>query len=371
MSIKTIADGVLYRNPNPTQEARNAWHPRLVRTEDGQIIATFDIADSTDSLDYGTYISRSSDNGNTWEPPTPLLDAALVQHPTRLTMHLARTSLMSNGEFVAVVGRYFREEDDNGFVCDETMGLCEMELLLARSRDLGRTWQPLEKITPPLEGPGFEVAHPIIELQDGRWVAPLATWHDQAGRAPNGHRAVAFVSSDQGKSWPTYLDVMEDGANGIIYFEQGLAQLTDGRLLATVWAYDQNTRQTRGIDYAVARGDRFTPHRPTPLKGETAKLIALPDGRALCVYRGLEPVGLVASIITVNDDDTCEFSEPQILWKGESATAMFGVEGPGKELKELKLGSPHGIVIADDEVFIAFWCCGEDVFHIRWVRVRV
>ena len=371
MNIEVLASGVVYHNPNPEKQARHAWHPRLVRLDDKQLIITFDIATDVDSLDYRTYISRSKDGGNTWGEPALLIDDSLVRHPEHLTMHLARTSLMSNGELVAVIGRYHRSEGDGGLVCDKTMGLCKMDLLLARSRDGGRTWHPPTLIRPPLIGPGFEVAHPIIELQDGRWLAPLATWKDAKGYAPNGHRAVAFVSDDQGKTWPSHLEVMQDNANNIIYFEQGLTQLKDGRLLATVWAYDDSAQKTRSIDYAIARNDQFTPQRPTPLKGETAKLVALPDGRALCVYRGLDPAGLCASIITPHADDTCTFSDPVQLWQGEGVTAMLGEKDPGKELKLLKLGSPHGVLINNNEVYVAFWCCLKEVFHIRWVRVRV
>jgi sialidase-1 len=276
---------------------------------------------------------------------------------------------MRDGDLVAIIGRYFRDDPNEGIINHANTGLVDMELFLARSGDDGRTWQPPQRIVPPVTGTGFEVAHPILELRDGRWLAPLATWHGWNSTPPYGDKAGVFVSTNQGRTWPTYLNVMDNSAEGIVYFEQGLAELADGRMLAVAWAFDGKKGTTRSIDWALSSGGAFAPPQRTSLVGETAKLVALPNGKALCVYRGTSPAGLCASLLDVQGDEL-DATEPVVLWKGER-TQMIGAASAGEELANLKLGSPHMITLDHDRVLIVFWCCTECVFHIRWIRAKI
>ena len=368
--IRVLASGLVYRNPDPGVPGRDAWHPRLVLGNKGELIAAFDLGSKGCGPGYRTYISRSADMGLTWGEPLPLFDNELLDHPNRVTIFLARPNLMSNGQFVAVIGRFFLDDPDMGILNDENSGWAEMDLFFARSDDEGRTWQKPEPIAPPLVGPCFEVAHPPLELQDGRWLLPLATLKDWQGDCPDGQRAVAFVSHDHGKTWPEYIDVMDRHQEGVCYLEQGVTQLSDGRLLALAWAFDETAGATRSIDYAIGEGSHFGPPRPTPLAGETAKVFTLPDGRALCLYRGIEPAGLCASLVEVNGDQPV-FSRPFALWQGAEPTMMFGERPPAQELRDLKLGSPHMVVLPNGEVLAAFWSCEQEVFNIRWLRLGV
>ena len=146
-------------------------------------------------------------------------------------------------------------------------------------------WSKPERLIPPLVGPAFEVAHGVIELQDGRWLWPTSTWKGWDGTAPNGMKAVGFVSHDRGKTWPEYIDIFDGYREGLIHFEQSVVVLPDGRLLACAWVLDERTSRTRDVVYAVSDdGRRFSQPRSTGLPGETSKLVALPDGRVVCLF---------------------------------------------------------------------------------------
>ncbi len=367
--IEVEAEGIVYRNPRPHVRAVHAWHPRLAGGKGGQILVTFDLAQAVESMDYRTYLSRSDDGGQSWSSPVRLYEDSLLPSSPRPTTHLARPSRVRSGELIALIGRYYRDDPEAGIINHANMGLVEMELFLARSGDDGRTWQPPQRVVPPLVGTGFEVAHPILELRDGRWIAPLATWHGWNSAPPFGDKAIAFVSIDQGRTWPEYVNVMDASAEGIYYLEQGLTQLADGRVLAVAWALDSSSGRTRSIDWTVSCGGPFKPPKRTSLIGETAKLLALPNGKALCVFRGINPAGLCASVLDVQGAEL-QTTEPVVLWKGER-THMSGDASVGEELANLKLGSPHMIALDQDRVLIAFWCCSDCVYHIRWVRVRI
>ena len=74
--------------------------------------------------------------------------------------------------------------------------------------------------------------------------------------APNGMKAVALVSHDQGGSWPDYVQVFDSNNGATIHFEQSVTQMADGRLLAVAWAYDRATRKTLPTPYTISENGR-------------------------------------------------------------------------------------------------------------------
>ncbi len=370
--IEIRGTGHIYRNPQPHLRARHAWHPTLVVISRNELIAAFDIGEAVESLDYRTYISRSYDGGQTWDAPSPMFLDYFLRHPTRRTTHIARPRLMSDGKLVALTALFYRDNPEQGIWNPDTMGLVEMNLMLAQSPDDGWTWQQLQYIAPPLVGQPFEVCHTIVELANGQWLAPLSCLRCWDGGAPNGLKAIAMVSADQGRTWPTYIDILDDSANGIVHFEQSVVQLADERLLAVGWAFDERSGKTKAVNYAVSHdGKAFsTPPRPTGLSGETSKLLALPDGRVVCVYRGIDPPGLCGTIVHL-DGEGWQHDEPQVLWQGDRLTRMFGEATATEELRSLKLGCPNLALLPNGEVLVAFWCYEDEVYNIRWIRLAV
>ena len=370
--IEIRGTGHIYRNPKPHLRARHAWHPTLVVVDQNELIAAFDIGEAVESLDYRTYISRSHDSGQTWDAPVPIFPDNLIQHSTRRTTHIARPKRMSNGELVAFVGRFYRDDPEQGIWNPDTTGLVEMDLMVARSPDDGRTWEQPHHIAPPLVGQPFEVCHNIVELADGQWLAPVSCLRRWTGEAPNGLKVIGMVSDDQGGTWRTYMDILDDFANGIVHFEQSVVQLVDGRLLAVGWGFDERSGKTKAVNYAISNDCKTfsTPPRPTGLNGETSKLLALPDGRVVCVYRGIDPPGLCGTIVHLDGEDW-RHDEPQVLWQGDRLTKMFGEATATEELRSLKLGCPNLALLPDDDVLVAFWCHEDEVYNIRWVRLGV
>ena len=362
----------IYRNPKPHLRARHAWHPTLVVIDQNRLIAAFDIGEAVESLDYRTYISRSHDSGQTWDAPVPIFPDNLIQHPTRRTTHIARPRRMSDGTLVAFIGRFYRDDPDQGIWNPDTTGLVEMDLMVARSPDDGRTWEQPHHIAPPLVGQPFEVCHNIVELTNGQWLAPVSCLRRWTGEVPNGLKVIAMVSADQGQTWHTYMDILDDFTNGIVHFEQSVVQLADGRLLAVGWGFDERSGKTKAVNYAISNDCKTfsTPPRPTGLNGETSKLLALPDGRAVCVYRGIDPPGLCGTIVRLEGDEW-RHEEPQVLWQGDRLTKMFGEATATEELRSLKLGCPNLALLPDGDVLVAFWCHEDELYNIRWIRLGV
>ncbi len=364
--IEVVAGGLVYRNPKPHLRSVHAWHPSLARLDDGTLLAAFDLGEAVESLDYCTYLSRSRDGGRTWDPPRPLFEDTV----TRRTTHSVRIGRVGDGTVVAFGGRFYRDDPEEGLTNRANLGYVRTDLILLRSADGGSTWDGPATIEPPLVGPSFEVCHRVVELADGRWLAPTSTWKDWDGNAPGGMKAIVLVSHDRGRTWPEWATVADQYAEGVISWEQGLTQLADGRLLAVVWCFDERTGRSLPNRFTLsADGRTFSLPRENGLHGETAKVLALADGRVLCLYRRLDRPGLWACLARIDGEDWVTVAEAP-MWQGPPS-GMWGERSSGDELGALKFGFPSMVQMPDGDVLAAFWCLEECVHNIRWARLAV
>jgi hypothetical protein len=363
-----IETGQIYRNLKPHLYSRQAAFPSLVRLPSGEMLAAFGVGSGFESADNHTELSRSADDGRTWQLAGPLFTTQ-TDRPTSSNVRISRTL---EGELVAFGARWDRSRADQGLTNEATLGFVETELILLRSSDDGHTWQGPFTIDPPLVGPSFEICSPIISLPDGRWLAPTATWKGWNGECPNGMKAIALVSYDQGHSWPEYVDVMNGVAENVIYWEQKIVDLGDGRLLAVCWTHDLRAGADRPVHYAISAdyGRSFGPPRSTGLQGQTTTPIYLGDDRLLCVYRRTDKRGLWAHYARLRSDEWVNEAELP-LWGHEDAGSgsIVGGHNLSQEFANLKFGLPAGLLLPDGQVFVAFWCVEECLYVIRWFRL--
>jgi sialidase-1 len=361
--ISCKATGLVYRNPKPHLRAVHAWHPSIVSLSSRELACSFDLGQAAESLDYRTYIVHSTDGGYSWSPPQPIID----DPQSRPTTHTLRISAVDDGTLVAIGGRFYRDNPEEGLTNRANMGFVPMDVMLSRSRDRGQSWDSPLTLQPPLIGPAFEVCHAIVERHDGSWLWPTQTWSGWDGEAPNGMRAIALVSYDRGSTWPQYLDVMH--ASDLIHFEQSLVELHDGRLLAVTWRYDPRTQRTHPTPYAISSDGRtFSQPSETGLRAQTAKLLVLRDGRVLCIYRPDGRDGLWACLARITGD-RWETLHNTMIWGRAPIGPAAGTTS--EMLASLKFGYPQITQLAGGNVLIVFWCLEQEVQNIRWIRVDV
>jgi hypothetical protein len=141
-------------------------------------------------------------------------------------------------------------------------------------------------------------------------------------------------------------------------------------LLAVIWCFDEKAGKSLPNGFTLSRDGRtFSPLRDNGLRGETAKVLTLTDGRVLCLYRRLDKPGLWASLVRIDGDEWINLAELP-LWRGP-LSGMLGERNSGDELSALKFGFPSMLQLPDGEVLAMFWCLEECVHCIRWVRLRI
>ena len=60
-TIGVSGRGWVYRNPKPHQRSVVAYHPSLVRLSGSELLATFDLGQAIEAIDYHTVAARSID----------------------------------------------------------------------------------------------------------------------------------------------------------------------------------------------------------------------------------------------------------------------------------------------------------------------
>lgn len=240
------------------------------------------------------------------------------------------------------------------------------------SGDDGATWTEPVTVAPPLEGPAFESCSSVVELNDGRLMWPTSTWMGWDGSAPNGMKSIAFVSDDGGATWPRFIEIFDRWSERVLHWEVSVVQLKEGSLLSLAWAVDTRSGKTEPTPYAWSRDAvTFSKRGTSAISGQTAKLLALPDGRAFCAYRRHDVPGLWATAIEIDDDGDWHSDPPDPLWQG-AASGMRGEAGSvGEDLSALLFGYPNPQIRADGDVMLVFWCRENCVGEIRCMRLAV
>jgi hypothetical protein len=364
--IEIVSSGVLFRNPKPHLRAVHAWHPSLVRLDNGEILASFDLGSAVESLDYATYLCRSLDGGRSWSPPGRLFADPLPRRST----HTVRISRTRDGTVHGFGCRFYRDDLEEGLTNRENLGYVEMDLIHLTSGDGGASWNGPRRIEPPIAGPAFEICHPIVELADGRLLAPTSTWRNWRGEEGEGMRAVALVSHDQGSTWTSHLEIFDGRPRRTCHWEISLVQLAGGELVAVAWEFDYQQGTTLPTPFTMSLGgESFAPPQPTGLHGQTAKIIALNDRDVLCLYRRHDQAGLWAAHARIEGTRWIPLQDT-LLWQG-APSGMTGQKTTSDELAGLKFGYPTMVLLPDGNVLAAFWCAEDCVHVIRWMRLKV
>ena len=363
--ITVEATGLVYENERPDIGRVHVQQPSLMLVSDREMVATYIYDWSTEPHNGYVVVSRSTDGGETWSS-----ERRILKEKPESTTYSMPTTRLSDGTFLGIGQMNHFDADHPVTLNVETYGHVPSRLFLARSSDDGRSWVGPEYFEPPLEGPSWEVCHPVLELSDGRLLIPTATWRGWDGESPSGEQTVAFISDDRGKTWPRHGVIFDGRESGLTHWEKSVVQLDDSRILAVAWVYDTAKGQTYPSAYAISedRGETFSPPRETGFMAQTCKIVQLRDGRILAVYRRHDEPGLWAGLARLDGDRWVNLADA-VVWQGADS-GMAGSRG-AQELIELKFGYPSSAQLLSGDVLTLFWCEEDGAMQIRWTRLGV
>ena len=369
ISQEIIKTGIIYRNPSPHIKSVHAYFPSVVVTDNGELLATIVLGEAFEAVNMRTHLARSTDNGETWSLEGPLYPGT----EDRVTSDFSRISKLPNGELIVLMMRADRSNyPDEGLTNSKTLGFVPTEFVIFRSADKGYLWTGPKVIDSPLGNTPLELCSPITPLKDGRCLISTSTWRYWDGSIPPGYKMVSLVSSDLGKSWPEYIDVMVDPKQEIQYWESKILEISNDQLLAVAWAYNIVENKDLPNQFALSNdgGKSWSTPQSTGLTGQTLTPFSLDDGRILSIYRRMDKPGLWANISRIES----------IRWINESTEPLWGhnISGltiTGDNMSEnfnvLKFGAPCITRLPDNTIFVAFWGVEDCVSVLRWYKLKL
>ncbi len=271
--------------------------PGVAMANDGSLLAVYDLRynsarDLQEHIDIG--LSRSTDGGETWAPPRPIMDMGEYGGKPQKENGVSDPNILvdpaTGTVFVAAVWTHGKPDthqwqgtgSEPGFAIGTTA-----QFMVVRSDDHGVTWSAPENWTRRLKREDWWLFAPApgngIALADGTLVMPTQ------GRDSTGHPFSNITwSDDHGETWTVSEAARSNTTEGAV------AQLADGALLLSM--RDNRNRQdksaTNGRALAVTRdlgatweihpGDRSALPEPVCM----ASLIshATPEGQHVLLF---------------------------------------------------------------------------------------
>ena len=219
-----------------------------------------------------------------------------------------------------------------------------------------------------LPGP-YEISNPIVVTDDGRWLAPSATYHEGL----YGEIVVVFESSDQGETWPNMHTVFQHPQKRIGYLEQKVIACQPNRLLAVAWRQDyaKDVDLTNGYSFSHDGGRTWDGPHDTGIEGQTMTPMWLGGDHFLVLYNrrwGRQSVQMCL-VRTQDADWSVEFEDT--MWNAHETLDRTKQTGSNVVMPFFKFGYPMSLRLDGETVLATHWCEEQGVCGIRWTRLRL
>ena len=374
--LEVVDSGILYINPDPAHYHVSAFFPHPLQLSDEELICTYQRGAGMYATDSNVGLLRSLDRGVTWAHERFLYNKSDDDSP--YSYHDGMMSRMNDGTIAIISFRANRSDPDKPMF-SESGGLIENEPILIFSRDDGHTWTKPVPFGLP-DGMVATPATPVVELEDGRWLATFDQWHGYDESSLYQPRMWAFFSTDQGRSWGDRIVIADGASDGKGYWHGKTIRMSDGRLYTLFWAADMTDKNKGPVDlpihYSIAdkTGQNWSTPKPTTIPGQTNFPTQLPDGRLCAIYTWRETEQPGFMVVLSEDGGVTWDLENQVRVWDTTGWTHIGISAPDKYPRShdtIAFGAPAIMTTLDGELYASWWCTYASLTHPRWARLRL
>jgi hypothetical protein len=262
------------------------------------------------------------------------------------------------------------------FFNEETEGLLDTRIFLARSEDEGETWSdPRPMDTSPFDIP-TPLTGPVLCLPSGELACQFELNKPYYDTSIWRHSSVMMFSKDGGESWPEHAITSSDPANRIFYWDQRPGVLADGRILDLFWTYDNHAAVYLNIHarQSVDCGRTWSEMWDTGVPGQPGPPVSMPDGDIAMVY--VDRTGPPTIKVRASSDGGRTWSDATetIVYETETASQTWrkgSMQDAWSEMGQFSVGLPTTARLRNGDILVLYYAGPEtDLTDVQWARLR-
>ena len=369
--------GLIYDAAGRPGSRRVASFVSLCPLRSGAVLCGFQLGSRKHDVHSTLGLCRSRDGGRTWE-----------ELPTRFDTTWAGVSgSLAAGEMVEVeAGRlllfatWFDRRDPSRPLFDaESEGILPSRQLVAASTDEGQSWGTWQELPTPGRT-GCSVTGPVLRWPDGRIGFAFESYKEYNDPRPARHAAWLAVSHDGGRSFDDPILVAQDPEHCVYYWDQRLdAEGSGGQFVALFWTHDRGRKQDLSVHLRRASIDandiENCPVRATPIPGQIAAPLILPDGRLLAFVVNRGRLGTMT--LWQSHDGGAEWpANDALVVYTHDERALISQKSTDIDFKQYwddmakwSFGHPAIRALDENRVLLAFYAGTPDCMSVHWARI--
>ena len=249
-----------------------------------------------------------------------------------------------------------------------------MSILVADSRDSGRTWTGWRVVPIPAEIGPPSLTNPILRFADGTLALSVETNKNYEDTSAWHQRVVHLRSADQGQSWSRPDLVSEDKTHRIFYWDQRAGVAPDGRLVTFSWTYDRQTNTYLNVHRNLSRdhGRSWLGFEDLGFSDQPSHPAMLADGRVVVAWVDRFKTSSIRARIAARVDAPFPEATEVVLY--EHGRQAASGEGTGELLADMarwSYGLPYAEALPNGEVIIGYYAGTDGCMDSRWARLEV
>ena len=366
--------GVINRGKPGTPRAFSTF-PALIPLADGSLLATCRVGSSKDSADGTVELRRSEDGGRSWSPPESPF--ATTVNGMKGSLRVGYITDLGNGHLLLAALWIDRQTyPGRSLFNGETEGCLPMEVVLADSRDLGRTWSDWRLVPVPAGVGPPSLTNPVLVLPSGRLALSIESNKTYWDRGPWLQRVVYLYSDDEGLTWGPPVTTCQDPGGRIFNWDQRASVCPDGRVVTFTWTYDRQAARYLNIQRRISADEGATWSGPEDLgfTDQAAHPAIFPDGRVVLAWVDRYQSRSIRARLAAAPDASFDASSEVELYRHGAAGpgSAAGLGDTGEVLAEMGLwsfGLPFAAALPDGDAMAVYYAGDDTCMEVCWARL--
>ncbi len=366
--MRIIENSTIYQG-SKAEHTNIACFCGLIKTSDGNLIATARLASGKDSADGNMAFSRSEDSGQTWS--SPVMPFSTTFDGKAGCIRGGSITELSDGRWLWILAWVDRTVEGRPLYNNKTGGLCPMSPLLSFSKDKGNTWSVPQKLDiTPVQLPAA-VTGPALLLADGALAAQFEVQKEWDDTAEIFNISTFKLSFDNGKTWPGYVEVAGRGFKDKVCWDQRIAIMPQNRLIALFWTYDTANDCDLTIHSAFSNDNGRTwslPH-DTGIIGQIAAPVVLSANDVVMLYVRRDKKKQILARRSYDGGKTWDEKTEICVYNHSNASQCS--DNFFDAMSQWSYGHPFGIKTAENEISMVYYAGDSDNMSLRFCKLLI